>query len=42
MTKHLPKAERLTVAPANHQGLVERHKEVNEGAERFIKKLGEA
>ena len=39
MKDHLPNAAIVTVSPANHQGLVERHKEVNEAAEKFIKQL---
>ncbi|HUP12890.1 MAG TPA: alpha/beta hydrolase [Niastella sp.] len=38
--EHMPNAELVTVAPGNHQGLIERHQEVNEAAERFIKHLG--
>jgi pimeloyl-ACP methyl ester carboxylesterase len=40
MKELMPNAELVTVAPANHQGLIERHQEVNEAAERFIYKLG--
>ncbi|HUP14191.1 MAG TPA: alpha/beta hydrolase [Niastella sp.] len=36
----MPHAELVTIALANHQGLIERHQEVNESAERFIKSLG--
>ena len=35
----MPHAELVTVAPGNHQGLVERHQEVNAAAERFIQNL---
>jgi pimeloyl-ACP methyl ester carboxylesterase len=40
MKELMPNAELVTVAPANHQGLIERHLEVNEAAERFIYNLG--
>jgi pimeloyl-ACP methyl ester carboxylesterase len=39
MKKHIPNSELQTVSPANHQGLIERHFEVNEVAERFMNKL---
>ncbi|HVG40994.1 MAG TPA: alpha/beta hydrolase [Chitinophagaceae bacterium] len=39
MRDHLPKAQLITVMPGGHQGLVERHKEVNDGAEKFIHSL---
>lgn len=39
MNSHIPGAELVMLAPANHQALLERHKEVNEAAERFIQKL---
>lgn len=40
MKDQMPNAELVLVAPANHQGLIERHREVNEAAERFIHNLG--
>jgi pimeloyl-ACP methyl ester carboxylesterase len=40
MKDHIPGAELVTVAPGNHQSLIERHREVNEAAERFIQSLG--
>ncbi|HVF96032.1 MAG TPA: alpha/beta hydrolase [Flavisolibacter sp.] len=39
MRDHLPKAELVMLTPGNHQGLLERHKEVNESAARFIASL---
>jgi pimeloyl-ACP methyl ester carboxylesterase len=39
MKQHIPNAQIVTVAPGGHQGLIERHQEVNESAERFIKNL---
>lgn len=39
MKQHMPNAELINVAPGNHQALLERHKEVNEAAERFIQKV---
>lgn len=39
MKQHLSNARLVTVAPGNHQGLLERHKEVNEATERFILSL---
>lgn len=39
MKRQIPKAEMITVTPGNHQGLIERHKEVNEAADSFIKAL---
>jgi pimeloyl-ACP methyl ester carboxylesterase len=39
MNDLMPNAELVTVAPANHQGIIERHGEVNEAAERFIQNL---
>jgi pimeloyl-ACP methyl ester carboxylesterase len=40
MKEHLPNAEIVMLAPSNHQGLMERHSEANEAAERFMKRLG--
>jgi pimeloyl-ACP methyl ester carboxylesterase len=37
--ERMPNAELVTAAPANHQGLIERHAEVNIAAERFIDTL---
>ncbi|MCF6406636.1 alpha/beta hydrolase [Chitinophaga filiformis] len=42
MRKHLPNAELIVVAPGNHQGLLERHREVNAAAEKFIERLSSA
>jgi pimeloyl-ACP methyl ester carboxylesterase len=42
MHKHIPVSELVTLAPAGHQGLVERHSETNAAAERFIAGLGTA
>lgn len=39
INQQLPNAQLVAVAPGGHQGLVERHAEVNEAAERFIKNL---
>ncbi len=39
MARHLPDAQIVTVQPGGHQGLIERHREVNEAAEGFIKNL---
>jgi pimeloyl-ACP methyl ester carboxylesterase len=39
MREHLPNAQLITVAPAGHQGLMERHQEVNGAVEQFIKSL---
>ncbi len=39
MDQHLPNSRLVTVAPGGHQGLVERHREVNEAAEQFIRSL---
>jgi pimeloyl-ACP methyl ester carboxylesterase len=39
MKDHMPNSELVTVAPGNHQGLVERHAEVNLAAEAFVRKL---
>jgi pimeloyl-ACP methyl ester carboxylesterase len=39
MQKHLANAQLVTVKPGNHQGLLERHIEVNEAAESFILSL---
>jgi pimeloyl-ACP methyl ester carboxylesterase len=39
MADLMPKAELVVVAPANHQGLIERHSEVNEAAGLFIQNL---
>jgi pimeloyl-ACP methyl ester carboxylesterase len=39
MREHLPDAELVTVKPGNHQGLLERHDEVHEAANRFIERL---
>jgi pimeloyl-ACP methyl ester carboxylesterase len=40
MGRHLIKATVATMSPANHQGLLERHREVNEAAAQFIGSLG--
>ena len=39
MKERMPNAELVMLSPANHQGLVERHNEVNKAVEQFIKKL---
>ena len=39
MSQQMPNAQLVTVAPGGHQGLVERHQEVNQAAERFIQSL---
>jgi len=39
MKEQLPNAELVVVTPGNHQGLLERHEQVNEAAARFIQKL---
>ncbi|WP_170971084.1 alpha/beta fold hydrolase [Ilyomonas limi] len=39
MQEHIPNAELVMLSPGNHQALLERHKEVNEAATRFIQKL---
>ena len=39
MAEHIPHAELVMLQPANHQALLERHKEVNEAADQFIQKL---
>lgn len=39
MSRHIPNANLVTVTPANHQGLLERHTEVNEAAQHFITSL---
>lgn len=39
MKEKIPGAELVTLAPGNHQALVERHSEVNVNAERFIESL---
>lgn len=39
MQEHIPNAQLVGVSPGGHQGLIERHKEVNEAAERFIDSL---
>jgi pimeloyl-ACP methyl ester carboxylesterase len=39
MKAHMPNSELVMLTPGNHQALVERHKEANEAAEHFIKKL---
>lgn len=39
MADMLPNAKMVVVAPGGHQGLIERHKEVNEAAESFIRGL---
>ncbi len=39
MAQHIPNAELVMLQPGNHQALLERHKEVNEAAERFVLKL---
>jgi pimeloyl-ACP methyl ester carboxylesterase len=36
LATHLPDAQLLLLAPAGHQGLVERHAEANEAAEAFL------
>lgn len=36
MDKHIPNSELVILSPAGHQGLIERHTETNEAAERFI------
>ena len=39
MKENIPNAELVTLTPGNHQALLERHREANEAAERFIQKL---
>jgi pimeloyl-ACP methyl ester carboxylesterase len=39
MQQHIPDARLVTVSPGNHQGLIERHKEVNEAADEFLRSL---
>lgn len=39
MKEHIPNAEIIMLSPGNHQALLERHKEVNEAAQRFIETL---
>lgn len=39
MKTHIPNAALVMLAPGNHQALLERHKEVNEVAQRFINRL---
>jgi pimeloyl-ACP methyl ester carboxylesterase len=39
MKENMPNAELVTVAPGNHQALLERHREVNEAAQRFLQKI---
>jgi hypothetical protein len=39
MKEQMLKAELVVVAPGNHQGLLERHVQVNEAAEGFIQGL---
>jgi pimeloyl-ACP methyl ester carboxylesterase len=39
MKEHMANAELFMLSPGNHQALIERHEEVNERAEQFIKKL---
>lgn len=39
MKNHIPDAEIVTLSPAGHQGLVERHAETNNAAEKFIGRL---
>ncbi|MFL5739759.1 MAG: alpha/beta fold hydrolase [Flavisolibacter sp.] len=39
MRSRIPNSRMLTVSPGNHQALIERHKEVNKGAEEFIKSI---
>jgi pimeloyl-ACP methyl ester carboxylesterase len=36
MDKNIPNAQLIILSPAGHQGLIERHTETNEAAERFI------
>ena len=36
MHNHIPASQLVTLSPAGHQGLVERHAETNEAADRFI------
>jgi pimeloyl-ACP methyl ester carboxylesterase len=39
MSRHIPGAQLVMLQPANHEGLLERHEEVNEAAERFVRTL---
>jgi pimeloyl-ACP methyl ester carboxylesterase len=39
MKDHMPNAELVTVAPGNHQSLLERHEDVNKAADNFIQHL---
>ena len=40
MSRHLPGASLVMLQPSNHEGLLERHKEVNEAAGSFIQSFG--
>lgn len=42
MHQHLPSSQLFTAAPAGHQGLIERHAEVNAEVKRFLKGLMQA
>lgn len=42
MNEHIPNSELIMLAPSNHQGLLERHKEVNQAAQHFINQLPKA
>jgi pimeloyl-ACP methyl ester carboxylesterase len=39
MARNLPSSQLVTVAPGGHQALFERHAEVNEAAEKFLRLL---
>jgi hypothetical protein len=39
MKKEIPNAQMVSLAFANHQGMVERNKEVNAAAETFINSI---
>jgi pimeloyl-ACP methyl ester carboxylesterase len=39
MRDHLPNARMMTAEPAGHQGLMERHQEVNRAVEEFIQSV---
>jgi pimeloyl-ACP methyl ester carboxylesterase len=39
MKENIPRAELVMLNPANHEGLLERYREVNDAAENFLKKL---
>jgi hypothetical protein len=40
MSRHISRAKLVMLQPANHEGLLERHKEVTAATESFIAGLG--